>query len=268
DLVTGYLEKFPPKISELTFTNLFAWRHRYEFEHAEFKHHLIIRSKNKFYPPVGKEPEKIIREIFEKNKKIKFVRIDEKTAHKLIDDFSVEEQRDMNDYVYEIKKLRELKGSDYEEKRNLINQFEKNNPDVCALSKHTVEEFFHLQRRWCDIRNCQENEGLLSENRAIIQTLKNIDQLNISGICIRVDNEIQGFAIGERLNDDTYVEHFEKGNTEYTGIYQYLLREFAKFIPEKFRYLNREQDLGIPGIRKAKKSYNPAYMVKKYLITE
>jgi len=86
------------------------------------------------------------------------------------------------------------------------------------------------------------------------------------GVCIFIGDKLQGFIIGEKLNNTTIVEHTEKADTKYKGAYQYLLREFAKSVPDKYIYINREQDLGILGLRKAKMGYLPVKMIKQFRI--
>jgi len=83
---------------------------------------------------------------------------------------------------------------------------------------------------------------------------------------ITVDGNVAAFAIGEKLNENTYVDHFERADTKFPGIYQFLLHEFVKHIPKEFKFVNREQDLGIEGLRKAKTDLGPIHMIEKYLI--
>ena len=116
------------------------------------------------------------------------------------------------------------------------------------------------------MHDCESDSGLATENDAVKEALMNFRELGFHGICIRVKGRMEAFAIGERLNQDTFVEHFEKANREFPGIYQYLLKEFASSI-QGFEFLNREQDLGVDGIRKAKLSYHPAFMVEKFSVS-
>jgi uncharacterized protein len=263
-LFDEYFAEFPPRISELTFTNLFVWRHSRKYEFAEIDSHLIILYDNKFLQPIGKNPESIIPGLLKEHSSIE--RVDETIALKTTG-CKVEEDRNNWDYVYSIEDLRTLAGNKYAPKRNFIKQCEKCEPDVCALDKDTVHGFLQLQKDWCSLRKCDDDANLQAENTAVMEALKNFEMLNLFGICIYVNKRIEGFAIGEKLNNDTYVEHFEKANTNINGLYQYILYNFAKSIRGEFSYLNREQDLGIEGLRKAKESYYPVRMIKKYRIT-
>jgi hypothetical protein len=262
----SFFKKYPSNISDMTFTNLFAWRESKKYKFAVVDEHLVVRFGNRFLQPIGEEPEKVITKIFSEFNDVSFERVEKKIAMKVKDNFKVEEDRDMFDYVYSVQELIELKGRKFEAKRNLVKQFEQYDLEVCKLTEDNMADFLKLQRQWCELRGCDDNDLLVAENDAIMEALKHFKEFNLCGICVRKDNIIAGFAIGERLNENTYVEHFEKGDTKYKGVYQFMLREFAKAISKKAEFLNREQDLGIPGLRKSKESYNPVKMVEKYRI--
>jgi len=261
-----FFKRFPPKISELTFTNLFSWRTSKDYMFNLLDEHLIISFENEFLQPIGKTPEKIMEKLLKEKKDMIFERIEKSVAMLLSNKFLVEEERDMFDYVYSLRDLSELKGNQFEPKRNLVKQAEKYNPEVCRLTESNVNDFFRLQQEWCNLRSCENNKLLSDENKAILEALSNFKEFNLCGTCIRIKGKLAAFAIGEKLNEDTYVEHFEKGDLNYKGIYQYVLKEFASALSEKTVYLNREQDLGIPGLRKAKESYHPVKMIEKYRI--
>ncbi len=270
EIFDRYLTEFKPQISELTFTNLFCWSESKKYQWEEKDGHLILSfeeaGKRIYLQPIGPDPAGTMLNMISSDNKIVFERVAERFAEKVKDDLSVEPQRDMFDYVYSIKEMVELDGGDFVEKRNLIRQVEDLEPKICILNESTADQFASLQERWCRMRECQGKKGLTAENKAIIQALKHFRELGFFGVCIRIHGKVEGFAIGEKLNDDTFVEHFEKGNTKFSGIYQYVLNKFSSKIPEGFTYLNREQDLGIAGIRTAKERYNPVKMIKKFRI--
>lgn len=255
-IIDKYLKAYPLQISELTFTNLFAWQESKGFEYAESDGHLIIRQKNgSFLQPVGPDPAAMMKKLGGR-----FERVDEDIAMK--SGLKYEADPSHFDYVYSVKDMQELAGDRYRAKRNFINRIEQLKPDVCELTPESVQDFLQLNREWCEFRDCHSNEDLHAENIAVRRVLENFDRLDVSGVCVRINDKLVAFAIGEPLNDDTYVDHFEKAG-QLNGIYQYLLQAFAKSFPEKYKYLNREQDLGVPGLRKAKESYYPVRMVRK-----
>jgi hypothetical protein len=269
-LFDDFFRRFPPQLSEFAFPNLFLWRHKRKTEFAILENHLIISiiadNQRKFYRPIGENPSKIIEKLFELFPDASFERIEKHIAEKLKDKFLVEEARDTADYVYSTGDMVKLAGRKYEPKRNLIKQCLEYNPKTCLLDDDTVHHFIEVQEKWCSYRNCDENPAIKFEDMAIKDALKYYKELNLFGICVWIDDEIEAFAIGEPLNKNTFVEHFEKANTKFKGIYQYLLNEFAKNIPKEFKFINREPDIGIPGLKKAKESYYPARMIDTFRI--
>ncbi len=266
-----FSRRYPPWASDITFTNLFSWRAKYKYEYAVVDDHLLVSyskdGKRTFYQPVGEDPAGVMVKVLEKHPDSEFVRVEKKAAEAMPDGFRTEEQRDMFDYVYDVKELSELKGTKYAPKRSFVHQCEKYEPSTCILDRDGVKSFLEMQEKWCRMRGCEDDPDLYAEDCAIKEAITNAEELGIFGVCVMIGGRVEAFAIGERLNDDTFVEHFEKGNTEFKGIYQYVLYEFSKAIPGEFRYLNREQDLGIEGLRKAKESYHPVKMVEKFRVS-
>jgi len=266
-LFDDFFRRFSPIISEFTFTNLFAWRLTKRHEFSIIDNHLLISffkgNQRKFYQPVGNAPDLIMKKIFDLIPETSFERVEKKNCSKLSKEFEVMKYRNNFDYLYKLDELRELKGANYQSTRNFIRQCEKYNPQVCILDEETIKQFVELEKKWCNIRNCNKDKLLYAEDMAVKETLEKFKQLKVMGICISINDKIEAFAIGEELSNDTFVNHFQKANTEFKGLYQYLVHEFAKSIPKKFAYLNLEQDLGVEGLRKAKLSYHPVKFVEK-----
>jgi len=120
---------------------------------------------------------------------------------------------------------------------------------------------------WCLLKDCQHKDGLAKEREAIKHMLENFEYLNIRSGIIEVDSKIIAVSLGEALNSETFVVHIEKANSNFTGIYQTINQMFCNNEAAGYKYINREQDLGVPGLRKAKESYHPYKMVKKYTLT-
>jgi hypothetical protein len=120
--------------------------------------------------------------------------------------------------------------------------------------------------RWCAARNCGVDPGLCDEYRAIRQLLEHYEQLDVTGAAVRVDGAVQAFSMGEALSPDTAVIHVEKAMPDIEGLYQVMNQWFCRDQLGGFDYVNREQDLGVPGLRKAKLSYHPHHMVKKFRV--
>jgi hypothetical protein len=123
-----------------------------------------------------------------------------------------------------------------------------------------------MQEDWCRIKDCAEDPGLLSEDYAIYKALTHFEELGYKGGAIQIDSRIQAFSLGEPLNPNTAVIHVEKANPYIKGLYSAINQLFCSNAWSGMEYINREQDLGIEGLRKAKESYHPHHMVNKYTI--
>ncbi|TXT62260.1 MAG: hypothetical protein BAJALOKI1v1_990005 [Promethearchaeota archaeon] len=291
DIFTRYFTQYPPEISEFTFTNLFAWQEYYDSLFLEWHNHLLIFSKSFlekwqtplikdaaplfFFPPIGQHPEEIMLEVFKKRKDIEFHRVPESLASKLQEkpEFSdlslnLQEDRDNWDYVYNKSKLIELAGNKYRSKRRHLEKFlEQYEYEFHLISDEWLEKCRSFQEKWCIINECQKNKDLQQEQRAIDRLFNNYSDLDYNGGIIIVDGDTAGYTIGEMLNSNTNVIHIEKAHTYYEGSYQVINNLFLKHCcSQDAQYVNREQDLGIEGLRKAKESYHPHHMVKKFIV--
>jgi hypothetical protein len=183
---------------------------------------------------------------------------------------SVEETRGQWDYLYRADELSNLSGNRFHKKKNLLNQFNKNYDFIYAeMSADCVESVLEMQDEWNKWREDEEAPVLVAENKAIFRVLCMWDQIpGLVGGAIHLNGDVAAYSVGERLCQDTFVVHFEKGMPVYKGIYQSINNSFARTVAGngQILYLNREQDLDDPGLRKAKESYNPIEYVKKYSV--
>jgi hypothetical protein len=269
-LFRGYLSRYPQVVSELTFTNVFCWaeiRHHLFCEHQE---HLLISYRQKdcclsFYPPVGPQPADLLQMPIEGLRDYCWTRLDKGLVASLGPGARPTLDRDNSDYVYRVEDLRTLRGKEYHGKRNFAKRFaDQYNPEVRPLTAALAPECLHIQEQW--LEGQRNNVSARDESTALIKALRHFDELGLQGVGVFVGGSLAAFAVGEPLNVSTFVEHFEKALPGYNGAYQYLLQAFAQFIPESFPLLNREQDLGLEGLRRAKESWHPALLVEKYTL--
>ena len=191
--------------------------------------------------------------------------------------FAYEADRDGFDYLYDIDRLADLTGKKLHAKRNHINRFMDNNPSWVyeEITPQTLPECLEMDQEW--YRRSMVREGaaeerdLGDEGIALRTAMDHYHALGLEGGLIRVYGEVVAFTMGDRLNSDTYDVHFEKAYGELQGAYAMINREFARWVRAKHpnvRYLNREDDMGVEGLRKAKESYYPDRMVEKYAATQ
>ncbi|HON39325.1 MAG: DUF2156 domain-containing protein [Desulfomonilia bacterium] len=179
----------------------------------------------------------------------------------------VNEVRDQWDYLYSVEDLVKLSGNRYHKKKNLLNQFKKRyNYEYRDLTPDILERIIVMQERWCAWKDCESSELLAAENRVVVRLLRAWHMLrDIMGGAVFVDGEDAAFCIAERFSPDILIMHVEKGFTQYIGIYQAINQMFLA-AHQEYRFVNRQQDLGEEGLRKAKLSYHPVDFVHKYRV--
>lgn len=265
------------------FGNLFAWSSVYNTHVARVNDLLVvkesIKGKDLFFYPAGrgdKRPalEKIMEYAEARGQKCKITGLSPENMKELDalfpDVFTYKEVRDAFDYVYLLEKMADLKGKKLHGKRNHINAFMRNNPNWSfeTITGDNLEECSLMNKKWCLEIGCKEDIDLYNENCATKVFLKNFSNLGLDGGLIRVEGEVIAYTLGEVLNSDTYVIHIEKALKSIQGAYTMINREFAQWVQSKYPHLtfiNREEDMGLDGLRKAKKSYYPVKMEEKYL---
>lgn len=269
-LFHDYLRRFPPQASELNFGTLFCWRGGSKYAYQVYEEHLLVsgrhNEKHVLYQPIGANPELIIRKILSENPQLVFARIEQVVAQTLSSDFVVKHERNGDDYLYKVADLKAMEGRKYDGKRNFIKRCKAFNPEVLTLNASLIPACRELHERWCQEKDCDGNRHMSAEREALKEFFANYTELDSFGITVFINGRLSGFAIGETLNSDTFVEHYEKADTEYPGIYPFLVNELANHLSVQFVYLNREQDLGEESLRKSKLSYHPVGLVEKYTV--
>ena len=184
--------------------------------------------------------------------------------------FRIHSDRDGFDYVYAIEDLAELKGRKFQKKRNHLNRFDEAHPDCKALplNENTRVAAFQMLQEWYDARRAANpHMDFHLEQQALHRAFAFQQQLDMEGIVLMEDGRALALAMGSRLSRDTFDIHFEKAREDVDGAYAAINRAFARYLRDKYpeiRWLNREDDMGIEGLRKAKLSYNPDHMVEKF----
>ena len=184
-------------------------------------------------------------------------------------DFLLVSDRDGADYVYDIQDLADLRGRKFQRKRNHVNRFRAIHRDytVEPIGKENIQEVEKLTARWFAARIAESGGDYLLEQAALNRAFCYYEKLHMEGILLRIGGEPAAMTMGSFLNDNTIDVHFEKASEEIDGAYAAVNCEFARYLREKYPqvlYLNREDDMGLEGLRRAKTSYNPHHMVEKY----
>jgi hypothetical protein len=186
--------------------------------------------------------------------------------------FEAAEVRGYADYIYSYEKLASLSGSALASQRHDVNAFWRTYEGRVLIRDITQEdtgEILDYQTRWLKTRLREEDTVQLEqEHEAITRGLTCFDALGLSGIMLYVDGVLRGYAYGVKLSENCYDVMIEKGDREINDIYRVLNMETVKRCCNGIAYINREEDLGVPGLRKAKLSYKPDILMKKYVVSE
>jgi hypothetical protein len=267
--------------SELTFTNLFAWRDCYQFQWTTIGDCVCILARPDtdtpfFLPPLGKEGvgESLVRCLRYMNESGLLPRVCRVPEAMVLEhvlespDMRFTFDRDQADYVYQSGPLIHLEGRRFHRKRNHIKRLKEScSYKVMPLTPEIVADCLLLEAEWCDLRHCEASPGLQGEESAIREALLNLRVLGFKGCAIEIEGRVEAFSLGEPLNASTAVIHVEKANPHYDGLYQVVNQAFCEMEWSQFELINREQDLGDEGLRKAKLSYFPCHLSHKYIVT-
>lgn len=185
------------------------------------------------------------------------------------DKFVIKSDRDSYDYIYNIDDLADLPGRKYHKKRTHINKFRNNfnTYSIDAVNKDNLPQLKEMLEKWYQDRlSDNPNNNYTSEQKAISKAFDHYEELNMDGLVLSNNQEILAFTLGSPLSDNTFDVHFEKARWNVDGAYTVIANEFAKYIRNKYphiMFLNREEDMGLVGLRKSKESYYPHHMIEK-----
>jgi hypothetical protein len=281
-LLRERLAEYAPNTSEWTFTNLFIWRSHYRFRWTILDDWVLLvcegcQDGTYGLQPIG--PPSRLRPTLELLFFLKdsegqgqpyIDKADDRLVSELLQEkaIKIEPVMDDFDYVYLRDDLVRLAGNRYRAKRNHINKLLRNYGFTYEpLGESHIEACLALQDKWCRIRRCREDLNLLGEWEAVREVLKHFSALEVFGGVILLGGEVGAFTVGERLNNHTAVIHIEKADPEVSGLYPIMNHQFCLQSLTDVAYVNREQDLGVPGLREAKLSYHPHHFERKYRIT-
>jgi predicted acetyltransferase len=178
--------------------------------------------------------------------------------------------RDYSDYIYARDDLATLRGKRLQGKRNHANRFWRSNPtsEYRPLTKELVPLCFALDDAWNDTKVGGMTDMLKAEYRSMHYVLEHLEELGIIGGTLFVDGKLVAFTYGDAINQDTFDVCVEKADVYFEGSYAAINQSFVQHLPERFRYINREEDLGVEGLRRAKLSYQPMFILEKFSVHE
>lgn len=291
DFLEEYLRGYDYDTSGISYTSLYMWRNASDITWEMIGDYMCVAAwdiaedgspSQMMFPPLtrtGSYDSKALREtIYEARRRFELcgykfcMRLVPLNLIEVIEaacpgEFRFIADRDNYDYVYDIQELIDLKGREHHAKKNHLNYFKRNyeyqyerlRPEMGDEILRFVEGF----NRHKDVGE-NERELLEMEKDTMGDVFNNMDEIGYFGGVIRINGKIEAFCVGGYLNETTMTEHIEKANRDYRGLYQAINNEFCKDIAARFKYMNREEDMGLPNLRKAKLSLKPIRLMEKY----
>ena len=262
---------------EYNFTSNFIWREIYKLRAARLDDQLLILSDPDnptfIFPSGQSDPSPAVRALADYTAKIgkplvfnTVLNEDRERLEALFPGkFTFIPDRNDYDYIYDTQSLMTLKGKKLSGKRNHINRFLSSERDWAyePLTVDNLADARAMSHEWCRQAGCADDAELFNESCAVEQAFKHYGALGLSGGLIRAGGKVIAFTMGEPLSDDTFVVHIEKAYYDIQGAYQMINQQYAQAAFEGFSHVNREDDAGDEGLRKAKLSYDPAFLVEK-----
>ena len=271
--------RYESELSERTFGSIYIWRnYEQRSDICQLDGHLIVfwykvGFGRTVLPPVGPDPvgaaEKLLSHDAFRSMGFAGVygltepQVSELTARGM----KPVPLRDDWDYVYRREDLAELEGGRYHTQRKELAKATSTHELVFEpMTEEHLEASLELEETWCDMKHCTLDRLSTAEDRALKDALDNMADLGLLGGVALAEGKIQALTLGEPLNEGTAVVHFEKANPAIRGLYQFINQEFCRRVLDDFEFVNREQDVGEPGLRRAKEGYHPHHFVEKHIL--
>lgn len=282
ELIESYYAKVPMRNCEFTFANNFLWKPFYPIFFGIVEENLVFESgeagMSVSFPQGDADLKKTVDALTEW-----FVQVGRPFKMHLVSQeqferleaafpgrFQIEYDRDFADYVYEREKLLTLSGKSLHGKKNHCNKFKKMYPDwhYEPITSQNASECIAMAKEWWERNNFGEGGEKEEEIAVTMRALDNLEVLKLRGGMLYAGGRVVAFAIGEPCGQDMFVVHFEKAFADVEGAYSMINQQFVEHEMDGYTYVNREDDAGSEGLRKAKLSYHPVFLMEKGLVTE
>jgi hypothetical protein len=264
------------KGSEYNFTNNFVWAKAYNIKISQLDGFYIVASNADSLPsflfPAGSgDLERVVNKMLDFNNGNMLMHGITQQNLEFLQQyfggrFTFKQDRNSFDYIYNSTDLISLVGKKYASKRNHINRFKETEYSYVEVTRDNIDLCLQMNKEWCKKNNCLSDESKQTEFYTTRLSLKNFDALGLVGGMIKQGERVVAYSLGERLNSDTFIVHIEKAFSDVQGAYPIINQEFALRHAKDYAFINREDDVGVEGLRKAKLSYYPAFLLKKYFV--
>jgi len=266
---------------DMAFANIYCWQDTYRSEWAEVEGFLVVKyridggRRTAYMQPIGADGREDFTPIVplleadaaESGQTLRIAGLTGSAAETLQraypEKFAFADNRNFADYIYSADDLRNLAGRRYQPKRNHLNRFnDLYDYRYEPLTARHKDECMALERQWRAHRSDVDG-SIDAEQLAMMRGFDSFDELGLTGGAVYIDDRLAAFTYGSPINGDTFDIHIEKADTSYEGIFAAVNRLFACHIPERYEFVNREEDMGLDGLRRSKLSYHPVRLEKK-----
>ncbi len=288
DIVYRYMSEFGEGSCQHSFVSMFSLSEKYGDAFCvcdnmlyTLREQLCNDDYRVYLAPMGDGDKKqaflnILADAHSYQKKVRFTTLTEQYAALLENEFPgrfiIEENRGLAEYIYPTEQMASFSGNRLRNRRSEVNHFWNvygSRASVNRINVSDLEDIWRFEKQWLNAnKSTHDSESLEREARMIHRQLLYFEVLRLSGIVVRIDGVIKGFGYGTKLSDDYYDAIAEKGDRDICGIYKILRMESVRQCAMECKYVNMEEDLGIEGLRKIKNIYMPAFLIKKYSVTE
>lgn len=274
-IIESFTSNSDLNICDFAFSNMFGWGSFYNLSWTVIDNALVMRFfnkvKNRFvYMPIVSDnhsnAKNAIDKLLSENGEVSIVSVTpvyKSFLENFFKNISFEENRNSYDYIYDIDSLKTLSGKKLQSKRNHVNKFKQLCPDykVVEITDDNIDQCIELEKKW--LKEHINTESREVEQKMICSVLKNRKILGLLTLAIEVEGKIVAFSAGSPINRETFGVHIEKADSDINGSFATINKEFCNRIPQNYKYVNREEDMGIDGLRKSKLSYNPHIILPK-----
>ena len=271
DWLKPILEYSQPMSCEYALGNLVGWSSHYNTEIAQIEGTLVakIKGNNLFGFPKGENWKEALLYLKDNYDYLSFYGLVESEKECLEQIFpgyfNYYPSRNSFDYIYRVSDLANLSGKKYHSKRNHISYFKKNyNWTYEEINNDNLAECIEMNKQWYLMNIDKDPEGIVAESEVLNLAFANYDKFSFKGGILRIDGKVVAFTFGEELNKSTFVTHFEKAFADIRGAYPMINMLFALNTISDYEFVNREDDIGSEGLRKAKLSYYPEILLEKF----
>lgn len=268
--------------SEYVFSNLYIYREIYQIDVAAHNGFVLVRTckddRTSYLFPAGGAVAHAPVELLEADARERGVPFAMHSVPRqgvemletcFPDSYVCTQARDSFDYIYEAQRLITLSGKKMHAKRNFINRFQAAHQDKWQfepLSRENLDACWEMNLRWCAQSGCGEDPGKREEFCAVRNCFYDFEALKLQGGLLRLDGEVVAYSMGRPLCNDTFIIHVEKAFADIDGAYPMINQQFASYACARYQYINREDDVGQPGLRQAKLSYKPDLLLEKFSV--